>query len=73
MLLFYGSLGVGIIANKSSGFGLNCFLQEFFEMLSCGTLMAVVVTGEVRELMKDCNQALFQPEMAEDLSKAMLS
>jgi hypothetical protein len=34
--------------------------------------MAVAATGEVRELMKGCRQALFQPEMAEDLSRAIL-
>lgn len=72
MPLFYGSLDVGIIANKSSGFGRYCFPQKFFEMLSCGTPMAVAATGEVKELMKDCKQALFQPEMAEDLSRAIL-
>jgi len=72
MPLFYGSLDVGIITNKSSGFGRYCFPQKFFEMLSCGTHMAVAATGEVRELMRDCKQALFQPEMAEDLSRAIL-
>jgi len=73
MPLFYGSLDVGIIANKASGFGRYCFPQKFFEMLSCGTPMVVAATGEVRELMRSCKQALFQPEIAEDLSMAILS
>ena len=72
MPLFYGSLEVGIIANKSSDFGRYCFPQKFFEMLSCGTPMAVAATGEVREMMRNCKQALFQPEMAADLSRAIL-
>ena len=73
MPLFYGSLDVGIITNKASDFGRYCFPQKFFEMLSCGTPMVVAATGEVRELMKACKQALFRPEMAEDLSRAILS
>ena len=73
MPLFYGSLDVGIIANKASDFGRYCFPQKFFEMLSCGTPMVVAATGEVRELMRSCKQALFRPEMAEDLSMAILS
>ena len=73
MPLFYGSLDVGIIANKASDFGRYCFPQKFFEMLSCGTPMVVAGTGEVTELMRDCKQALFQPEIAEDLSRAILN
>lgn len=72
MPLFCGALDVGVIANKASDFGRYCFPRKFFEMLSCGTPMAVAATGEVKELMKGCKQALFQPEMAEDLSRAIL-
>ena len=64
---------MGIITNKASDFGRYCFPQKFFEMLSCGTPMVVAATGEVSELMKACKQALFRPEMAEDLSRAILS
>ena len=73
MPLFYGALDVGIIANKASGFGRYCFPQKFFEMLSCSTPMAVAATGEVRELMQGCKQALFRPEMVGDLSTAILN
>lgn len=72
MPLFYGALDVGIIANKASDFGRYCFPQKFFEMLSCGRPMAVAATGEVRELMKGCKHALFQPEMVKDMSRAIL-
>jgi teichuronic acid biosynthesis glycosyltransferase TuaC len=66
-------LDVGIITNKASGFGRYCFPQKFFEMLSCGTPMVVAATGEVRDLMKACKQALFRPEIVSDLSMAILS
>jgi hypothetical protein len=35
--------------------------------------MVVAATGEVKELMRGGKQALFQPEVAEDLSRAILS
>lgn len=71
MPLFFGALDVGIIANRDNAFARYCFPQKFFEMVACCTPVSVAATGEVVAMMNGCKQALFQPENAEDMARAI--
>jgi teichuronic acid biosynthesis glycosyltransferase TuaC len=68
---FFGSLNVGVVSNRDSSFGRYCFPQKFFEMLACDTPLVTASTGEMADLMRGCQHALFRPGDAEELVRAI--
>ena len=68
---YFGSLNVGVVSNKDSNFGRYCFPQKFFEMLACDTPIVTASTGEMPDLMKGCQHALFRPGDVNELVRAI--
>lgn len=70
--LLLQALDVGVVCNRDSAFGRYCYPQKAVEMLSCGLPMVMADVGVARELMGECDRAVYLPGDAGDLARAIL-
>ena len=68
---FLNALNVGIILNKEDAFGMYCFPQKFYEMVSCEVPIAVSRVGVMSRMLSKTPQILFQPDDIESLSNVL--
>jgi glycosyltransferase involved in cell wall biosynthesis len=69
--LLLQALDVGVVCNRDSAFGRYCYPQKAVEMLSCGLPIVMADVGVARELMGECNMAVYRPGDVEDLARAI--
>jgi teichuronic acid biosynthesis glycosyltransferase TuaC len=65
------ALDVGVVCNRDSAFGRYCYPQKSVEMLSCGLPMVMADVGVARELMGECDMAVYRPGDVQDLVRAI--
>jgi glycosyltransferase involved in cell wall biosynthesis len=62
MPLFFNSLDVAVICNRSNGFGQYCFPQKVYEILACKTPVISANLGVMPVLFMDYPECLFNSE-----------
>ena len=66
---FYSALDVAVICNRDSLFGRYCFPQKLYEIIACHTPLVAAEVGDVRKLLIDHPDSLYQPGNAGDLAE----
>lgn len=66
---FYSALDVAVICNRDSAFGRYCFPQKLHEIMACHTPLVAAEVGDMRELLIDHPDSLYQPSDSSDLAE----
>lgn len=69
---FYSALNVAVICNQDSAFGRYCFPQKLYEIIACHTPLVAAEIGDVRELLIDHPDSLYQPGDSSDLAEKII-
>jgi glycosyltransferase involved in cell wall biosynthesis len=68
----FAALDVGIIYLRDTPFGRYCFPQKAYEMFACGLPVIAARVGVMAGLLSDVPDALYRPDDAADLARAVL-
>lgn len=69
----FAALDVGVIYLRDTPFGRYCFPQKACEMLACGLPVAAARVGVMTDLLATVPDALYRPDDAADLARAVLA
>ena len=67
----FGALDVGVVYLRDTRFGRFCFPQKAYEMAACGTPLVAAAVGAMPLLLASTPQALYRPDDAADLARAI--
>jgi len=71
MAELFAALDVGVIYLRDTAFGRYCFPQKAYEMLACGLPVISAAVGAMVPLLAGVPGALYRPDDADDLARAM--
>ena len=71
MQFLFNALDVGVISNLDSAFGRYCFPQKFHEMVACRLPIVAASVGDLPDLMRTCQEALFAPGSVDRFQEAL--
>lgn len=69
----FAALDVGVIYLRDTPFGRYCFPQKAYEMIACRLPVAAARVGAMPELLSHVSEALYEPDNADDLARAVLA
>lgn len=67
----FSALDVGVIYLRDTAFGRYCFPQKAYEMMACGLPIAAARVGVMTHLLEGAPDALYRPDDAADLARAV--
>ncbi|HET7175339.1 MAG TPA: glycosyltransferase family 4 protein [Gammaproteobacteria bacterium] len=67
----FSALDVGVIYLRDTAFGRYCFPQKAYEMMACKLPIAAARVGVMTHLLEDAPDALYRPDDAADLARAV--
>jgi glycosyltransferase involved in cell wall biosynthesis len=71
MAELFAALDIGVIYLRDTVFGRYCFPQKAYEMFACGLPVISAAVGAMVPLLADVPDALYRPDDADDLGRAM--
>lgn len=71
MALLFAALDVGVIYLRDTPFGRYCFPQKAYEMLACQLPVVAASVGAMTPLLAGIPEALYAPDDADDLARAV--
>lgn len=67
----FAALDVGVIYLRDTPFGRYCFPQKAYEMFACGLPVTAARVGVMPQLLASLGEALYRPDDAADLARAV--